>query len=195
MDRAAWAEAQAAEDRGLWTRPVASWPSGQLPHYRLGEVEEAEMRRALPSDDFIRAMCHDSRELVIGCAIHVCSPSCFKYHSKGASHICRHNFYHVINLCDDQENSVRRRRAGKPLRGCIAIVRDTRWGMAGRVVTYQLHPWECPTSYASLVMMRCNVDFQDLRRVLPPAIWLPESDLEPEPSDADLDTHRPVNDL
>ena len=75
VDRAAWAEAQAAEDRGLWTRPVASWPSGQLPHYRLGEVEEAETRRALPSDDFIRAMCHDAKELAFGCAVHVCSPS------------------------------------------------------------------------------------------------------------------------
>ena len=37
------------------------------------------------------------RELVIGCAVHVCSPSCYKYHSKGASHICRHNCYHVGN--------------------------------------------------------------------------------------------------
>ena len=49
VDRAAWVEAQAAEDGGLWTRPIGAWPSGQLPHYRLGEVEDAEMRQALPS--------------------------------------------------------------------------------------------------------------------------------------------------
>ena len=39
-------------------------------------------------------------------------------------------------------------------------------------------------------MMRCNVDVQDLRRVLPPKMWLPESELEPEPLAADLDTHK-----
>ena len=28
--------------------------------------------------------------------------------------------------------------------------------------------------------MRCNVDVQDLRRTLPPRIWMPSEDLEPE---------------
>ena len=78
----------------------------------------------------------------------------------------------MVNLCDEGENIVRRRRAGKPLRGCIVIIRDTRWGMAGRVVSYQVHSWECPTNCAMLAMTRCNVDVQDLRRVLPPTVWL-----------------------
>ena len=82
---------------------------------------------------------------MIGCAVHVCSPSCFKYHSKGASHICRHNFFHVVTLCGEAaEQEVRIRRRGKALRGCIGIFRDTRYGMAGRILTYQMHPWECP---------------------------------------------------
>ena len=46
-------------------------------------------------------------------AIHVCSPSCYKYHSKGASHICRHNFYHVATFADAARriDGVRRRCA------------------------------------------------------------------------------------
>ena len=121
------------------------------------------------------------RELVIGCAIHVCSASCFKYHSKGSSHICRHNFFHVATLCGDlPEEEVRLRRKGKPLRGVIGIYRETRYGMAGRILTYQMHPFECTTNYAALVAMRCNVDVQDLRRVLPPELWMPPEELEPE---------------
>ena len=155
-------------------------PSAKLPRYRLGADQQDGTRRALSSGTFIRDLVKDSRELVIGCAIHVCSPSCYKYHSKGASHICRHGFYHVVTFCDLSGKQVRRRRMGKLLRGCVAVHRDTRWGMAGRVALYQLHPWECPTNYAMLVAMRCNVDVQDLRRTLPPHMWLPRSELEPE---------------
>ena len=50
--------------------------------------------------------------------------------------------------------------------------------MAGRVLTFQLHPGECVTNYAALVSMRCNVDVQDLRRVLPPNLWMEREDLE-----------------
>ena len=53
-------------------------------------------------------------------------------------------------------------------------------------MTYQTHPFECPTNYATLVAMRCNVDVQDLRRTLPPKIWMPEEDLEPEPTEDQL---------
>ena len=79
------------------------------------------VRRALSSSTFIRDLVKDSRELVIGCAIHVCSPSCHKYHSKGGLHICRHGFYHVVTFCDFYGKQVRRRRLGKPLRGCVAV--------------------------------------------------------------------------
>ena len=99
-----------------------------------------ELRAAAPSDEWIRDWCKDLRELVIGAAIRVCSPSCWKYHSQGGNYICRHGFYHVVVLTEEDGNEVRRRRRGKALRGCIAIMRDTRFGMAGRIVTFQLHP-------------------------------------------------------
>ena len=62
----------------------------QRPHGNDGAGDEPlqELRESMPSEEWIRHMCSDARDLVIGCAVHVCSPSCFKYHSKGASHIC-----------------------------------------------------------------------------------------------------------
>eukprot|EP00959_Pyramimonas_sp_CCMP1952_P075502 1578066-Pyramimonas_sp.AAC.1 len=84
-------------------------------------------------------MCRDVRELVIGCGIHVCSPSCYKYYSDKTrgSQICRHNFYNLVTLRtwpeggDSQECRLRTR--GKALRGCIGIFRETDYGMAGRI--------------------------------------------------------------
>jgi len=147
------------------------------------------MRAALPADDWIRELCHDARDLVIGCAIHVCSPSCFKHHSNGASYICRHNFYHIVVLCGESGSEVKCRRRGKALRGCLGIFCDTRFGMAGRIVTFQLHPGECATNYAALVAMRCNVDVQDLRRVLPPRMWMSEGEIEPELPEEQSDSY------
>ena len=133
---------------------------------------------------FAQAMCSDARNLVIGSAIHACTPSCFKYHSNRASLICRHNFYHVAEFAEQQGAVVRRRRRGKPLRGCVAIYRDPRYGMGGRILSFQLHPWECPTKYSFLVLLRCNVDVQDMRRVLPPSMWMTADD-KPEPPATD----------
>ena len=62
----------------------------------------------------------------------------------------------------------------------MAICRETRYGMAGRLITFQTHPYECPTNYAALVAMRCNIDVQDLRRVPPPKLWMLPEELEPE---------------
>ena len=63
--------------------------------------------------------------------------------------------------------------------------------MAGRIITYQMHPWECSKNYAALVAMGCNVDVQDLRRVLPPTLWMAPEDLEPvgEESQGETYTH------
>ena len=176
---------------------ISDWASGTFPPYRLGERThirgpsrdadvENSFREAVPSEEFVRDLCRDARDLVIGCAIHLCSPSCYKYHSKGTSHICRHQFYHVVNFAtwdDNPENQkeARFRRRGKPLRACVAIIRETTYGMAGRLFTYQLHPWECSTNYAAMVAMRCNLDVQDLRRAVRPDIWMASEDQEPEP--------------
>ena len=183
----------------LWNKKISEWASGRFPGYRLGESTRIDglsrerssseedvdqiLREAVPAEDFLRHVTHDARELVIGCAIHLCSASCFKYHSKGKSQICRHGFYHVVNFTTEDFTEIRRRRTGKPLRACLAIVRETEYGMAGRILTYQTQPYECPTNYVALVAMRCNVDVQDLRRVLPPWIWMPFEDLEPELKD------------
>ena len=181
VDDAAWKTQFEEEHQGMWSRSVSTWPSGSFPPYRLGleqlpstaegHLQPSEvLRRAMPSEEWLRNLCHDARDLVIGCAIHTCSPSCWKYHSKGASHICRHGFYHVVTFLTEDWTEIRRRRGGKPLRGCIGIFRETQYGMAGRILTYQVNPNECPTHYASLVGMRCNVDVQDMRRVLPPKL-------------------------
>ena len=58
--------------------------------------------------------------------------------------------------------------------------------MAGRIFTFQVHPGECPTNYAGLFAMRCNLDMQDLRRVLPPETWPSPSELEPPVDSAEL---------
>ena len=176
----AWEEQHAAETADFWSRPLSSWPSARSPGYMLDAGAMASMRTALPADEWIRNLCSDARDLVIGCGIHVCTPSCFKHHSNGACYICRHNFYHIVVLCNESGSEVKRRRRGKALRGCLGIFCDTQFGMAGRIVTFQLHPGECATNYAALVAMRCNVDVQDLRRVLPPRTWLNEEELEPE---------------
>ena len=61
--------------------------------------------------------------------------------------------------------------------------------MAGRIITFQMHPWETSTNYASLVAMRCNVDVQDMRRVLPPRLWMNPSELEPDAKEEDRNTY------
>ena len=124
----AWKTEFTESNAGLWTKKISDWASGKFPAYRLGERTRIEalsrersstdadaervLREALPSEDFLREMCHDARELVIGCAVHLCSQSCFKYHSKGKSHICRHNFYHVVSFATEDYTEVRRRRRG-----------------------------------------------------------------------------------
>ena len=95
----------------------------------------------------------------------------------------------MVTLFDEADTEVHRRRRGKPLRGCIGIFQDTRFGMAGRIITYQVHPWECSTNYATLVAARCNADVQDLRRVLPPTLWMSPEDLEPVGDEQEGETY------
>ena len=122
----AWNTEHSESDVGLWTKKISDWASGKFPAYRLGERPRIEglpgdrspseghaariLREAVPAGDFVREMCHDARELVIGCAVHLCSPSCYKYHSTGKSQICRHNFYHVVSFATEDYKEVRRRR-------------------------------------------------------------------------------------
>ena len=171
VDAATWTQGFEEMQRSLWTQSISDTASGKRPAYcsqhefltahELDAPAVEHLREAMPSEDFLRHVCFDARDLVIGCAVHVCSPSCWKYHSSGKSQICRHGFYHVVVFVDEHGLEVKRRRQGKQLRGCMAIFRDTRYGMAGRFVTFQAHPFECPTNYVALVALRCNVDVQD----------------------------------
>ena len=53
------------------------------------------------------------------------------------------------------------------------IVKQTKHGMQGRLLLFQEHPFEVQSNYAGSAALRCNFDVQDLRRVLPEAIWNP----------------------
>ena len=66
------------------------------------------------------------------------------------------------------------RRQGKALRNSIFVVKQTKHGMQGRLLLFQEHPFECQTNYAGSAALRCNLDVQDLRRVLPEHLWKPD---------------------
>ena len=108
---------------------------------------------------------------------------------QGPSQICCHNFRNMVTLWtwpEDGDSKERRRRArGKAPRGCIGKFLETEYGMAGRIVTFQLHLGETSTKYAAVVSARCNVDVQDMRRVLPPRLWMDPSELEPPANEED----------
>ena len=67
--------------------------------------------------------------------------------------ICRHGFYHVVKIGDWY-----RRRRGKPLRNALFVVKQEKFGMQGRLLLWQEHPFECQSNYAALAALRCNFD-------------------------------------
>ena len=89
--------------------------------------------------------------------MHICGDSCFKYSGTKVEHICRHGYYYIISLAN---GNWKRRRRGKQLRNALFVVRQSKYGMQGRVMVFQEHPFECA--------LRCNFDVQDLRRVFDP---------------------------
>ena len=94
----------------------------------------------------------DVRRLATEILIHVCGDSCFKYSGSKTTQICRHGFYYVVVLED-----WRRRRRGKPLRNALVVVRQSKFGMQGRILHFQEHPFECQSNYAALGALRCNL--------------------------------------
>ena len=113
----------------------------------------------------------DVRRLASEILVHICGESCYKYTGAKCEHICRHGFYYIVALAD-----FRRRRRGKPLRNALFVVKETKYGMQGRVLSFQEHPFECQSNYGGLATLRCNFDVQDLRRVLPEEHWLANGD-------------------
>ena len=107
----------------------------------------------------------DAWDLVLRTILHKCGESCWKYSKKGFK-VCRHNMFHFI-CHDGLWNGKTKRREGKRLRNVISIEMQEQGGMRGRLYTFQDHPFEGPTNYVGLVAIRCNLDVQDLRQVLP----------------------------
>ena len=81
---------------------------------------------------------------------------------------------------------------GKPLRNALYIVRQNKFGMQGRLLLFQEHPFECQSNYGALGALRCNLDMQDLRRVYPADDWLDEEPppFGPRPAADDISYHR-----
>ena len=51
------------------------------------------------------------------------------------------------------------------MRNTLAIVESDKYGMQGRLLHIQEHPFEGQTNYAAIAALRCNFDVQVLRRV------------------------------
>ena len=117
----------------------------------------------------------DVRKLASEILVHICGESCYKYSGAKVEHICRHGFYYIVSLGTDW----RRRRRGKSLRNALFIIKQTKFGMQGRVLHFQEHPFECQSNYAGSASLRSNLDVQDLRRVLPEEHWLDNDDKLP----------------
>ncbi len=73
-----WELKQQEEKTNMWSESIAMTSSGNAPRYRLPPYVNSisSLQQILPSEDYIRQLCHDARDLVIGCAIHFCSKSC-----------------------------------------------------------------------------------------------------------------------
>jgi hypothetical protein len=127
---------------------------------------------AMCAAEWEKLFSEDILELAREILVHICGESCYKYSGARVQHICRHGYYYVVSLAD-----YRRRRKGKPLRNVLFVIKQTKFGMEGRVMLFQEHPFECQSNYAGIGSVRCNLDVQDLRRVLSPAHWL-EADQE-----------------
>ncbi len=109
----------------------------------------------------------DVRRLGVEVLLHICNDSCHQYSGSKTTQICHHGFYYVVSLAE-----WRRRRKGKASRDSAAIVTQCKFGMQGRMLEFQEHPFECQKNYAALAALRYTFDMQDLRRVLPEQNWL-----------------------
>ena len=129
-------------------------------------------------NDFERRFLYDAWRLVLQCHIHRCGPSCYKYNTnKQKAYLCRHYYYHVVRLIDEAAAAKRRRVRGKS--AASAAPRETFYRLRGkelynsvriangRIYPFQMQAYEGKTNYCGLVALRCNLDVQDLRRVLP----------------------------
>ena len=186
----------------VYYRPINTFAVARQPGYRrLGRLQQPLVQKeghdvsestacpatleALSADDWERLFGEDVLGLVSEALYHICGDSCFKYSGDSLKMICRHGFYYVIILetGDATEEHWRKRRRGKPLRNALFVVKATDHGMQGRILHFQEHPFEGPSNYGGVSAMRCNLDVQDLRRVLTEDRWMQADDLMPHIGD------------
>ncbi|CAE7311896.1 unnamed protein product [Symbiodinium sp. CCMP2592] len=164
----------------ILSTPINCLPVAQTPGYRLRSVLATEADPTADADAWQLAFCQDLHDLAPSLLKHMCSESCYKYSDSSATRwkICRHGYYHVVFLCE----GCRARRKGKPLRPVIHIgsAAEMEFGSAGKMRPIQLTPFEVQTCYGGTVAGRHNLDVQDMRRVLDPALWLRASERLPQ---------------
>jgi len=164
----------------VYTKRLNEFEVAHCPAYRrMGTVRAArdsaesssqhEIVGGLGADAWEEQFGRDVRRLATEILVHICGDSCFKYSGAKLTQICRHGFYYVVVVGDWQ-----RRRRGKPLRNALFVVKQEKFGMQGRLLLWQEHPFERQSNYAALGALRCNFDMQDLRRFLPEEDWVDE---------------------
>ncbi len=152
-----------------YKRPLRGTVLSSLPKYRkLGKLF-GEARARLPivdisPEEWRSLFTDDAWNLTLRAIRHACGPSCWKYNKHGDK-LCRHQMVHFLHFPGHWQDK-KKRRNGKRLRNVITIEQTEEGGMKGRIYTFQDHPYEGPTNYVGLTCLRCNLDVQDLRRVL-----------------------------
>ena len=154
----------------VYARPLSDFSVSHCPSYRRYGELSADVTSTVPmsADAWEDLFAADIETLVSQILTHICGESCYKYTKAKCTHICRHGFYHVLHLAGDWK----RRRQGKYLRNALFVVKQSEYGMQGRILGFQDHPFECLSNHGAAAVMRSNLDVQDLRRVLPEEHWL-----------------------
>ena len=121
----------------IYGRRLDEFAASQCPSYRrhgvLSCVESPqEQDMQMSSAVWQRLLSEDVLQLAREILVHVCGPSCFKYSGNKVQHICRHGFYYIVSLAD-----YRVRRRGKALRNALLVIKQTKFGMEGRVMSFQ----------------------------------------------------------
>ena len=183
-----------APRESVYTKRLNAFSVSRCPSYRrvgtmrlaaadpvgcLADEESAAVTvTGLSSADWEKLFGEDVRRLATEILLHICNESCYKYTGANKDQICRHGFYYIVTLGD-----WRRRRRGKALRNALFVVKQSKYGMQGRVLHFQEHPFECISNHAGVAAMRCNLDVQCLRRVLPEEHWMMADDTMPHIGD------------
>lgn len=178
-------DVEAAPRTSVYSKPLNAFAVSRYPKYRqIGVLrEEPEANDTLTSSLWQKLFSADVRELVQEVLVHICGESWFKYSGRKVERICRHGFYYIIEfVADDKKTSqagYRCRRRGKPLRNVPFVVKKNTHGLQKRLLGFQEQPFECQSNYGGVGALRCNLDVQDLRRVLPTYYWMDGDDQLP----------------